>query len=155
MVRGMVGHIEEECHFSRVTLYERHGISNRGFLFRYVYSSYFYNSRHRLIHISFLTSWIVWNPVLTQLIVGTIDSRYIAAIYNTIIQQLQWYHFGPTVHSRTTSHISPSPASYGVCFVKSSKKYYRDISRAHYIEILVKAWRCCHRDHQMGKKKHF
>ena len=65
---------------------------------------------------------------------NTIDSRYIAVIYNTIIntgQQLQWYNFGQTLRSRTTPHTSPSRTSYGVSFVRSWNKYYRDISRAH------------------------
>ena len=57
-------------------------------------------------------------------------------MYNTMIhteQQLQWYYFGQTLHSRTTPHISPSRASYGVPFVRSSKKYDSDVSRAHCI----------------------
>ena len=64
----------------------------------------------------------------------TIDSRYIAVVYNTIIhkeQLSQWHNFGQTLYSRTTHHISPSRASYGVSFVRSSRKYDRGISRAH------------------------
>ena len=66
----------------------------------------------------------------------TMNSRYIAFICNTIIpteQQLQWY--GQTLHSRTTPHISPSCAIYGVSFVKCLKKHDRDISRAHCIRF--------------------
>ena len=59
----------------------------------------------------------------------TIVSRYLAVIYNTIIhpeQQLQWYNFDQTLHSRMTPDISPSRASYAVSFVNYSKKYDRD-----------------------------
>ena len=64
----------------------------------------------------------------------TKDSRYIAVIYNTIVhewQQLRWYNFTQTLHSRTTHHSSSARVGYWVPFVKSSKKYDRDISRAH------------------------
>ena len=64
----------------------------------------------------------------------------LAIFYNMIIHtelQLQWYSFGQTLHSRMTPHhISPSRASNGVSFVKSSKKYDRDISRAHCIWMM-------------------
>ena len=40
---------------------------------------------------------------------------------------------GQTLHSGTTPHTSPSRASYGVSFVRSSKKNGRNISRAHCI----------------------
>ena len=37
------------------------------------------------------------------------------------------------MESRTAPNTSPSRVSYGVSFVRSSKKYDRDTSRAHYI----------------------
>ena len=55
----------------------------------------------------------------------TLDSRYIAVIYNTIVhttQQSQWYNFGQTLHSGTTPHTSPLWASYGVSFVSCFKE---------------------------------
>ena len=41
----------------------------------------------------------------------TLYFRYIAVIYNSVThkeQQLQWYKFDQTIHSRTTPHTSPS-----------------------------------------------
>ena len=61
---------------------------------------------------------------------------YIPVIYNAIVpgvQQLQWLNFGQVLHSRTTTHISPSRASYGVSFVRSSKENDCDISGGHCI----------------------
>ena len=46
-------------------------------------------------------------------------------------QQLQWYNFSQTLDSRTTPHISPSRVSYGLSFLKSSKKYDRNLSGTH------------------------
>ena len=57
----------------------------------------------------------------------TIDSRYIAVIYNTIVntaQQLQWQNFSQTLHLRMTPHC-------GVFSVNYSKKNDRHIPRAH------------------------
>ena len=50
---------------------------------------------------------------------ATIDSRYIAAIYDTIKpteQKFQRYNFGQTMHSQATPHIMPSRASFHEIF---------------------------------------
>ena len=68
----------------------------------------------------------------------TIDLRYIAVIYNTILHtelRLQWYNFDQTLHSRTSPHISPSRASYGVSFARCLKKCDRDLSIAQRIPV--------------------
>ena len=88
----------------------------------------------------FNLSWNIFenskiSAILTRVneILWTLD---ISRSYNAMIhtkQQLQWFDFGQTLHSRTAPQSSPSQASYGVSFVKYSKKYDRDISRAHCI----------------------
>ena len=66
--------------------------------------------------------------------VDTLDYRYIAVIYNAITHTGQ--HCVTMVKLRqdfvftNTTHISPSRASYGVSFVRSSKNNDRDIARA-------------------------
>ena len=64
----------------------------------------------------------------------TIDSRYIAVMYDTIVQtvqQLQWMNFSQICTHEMSPQISPLRASYGVFFVNSTKKNDRNISRAH------------------------
>ena len=54
--------------------------------------------------------------------VNTIDSRFIAVIYNMIVHtapQLQRQNFSQTLHSRMTPHTSPLRASCGVSFVST------------------------------------
>ena len=63
----------------------------------------------------------------------TTDYHCIAVIYNAIIHTVTTVTMLPLRHLRTTPHISPSRASYGVPFLKSTKKYDHHISRAHCI----------------------
>ena len=90
----------------------------------------------------FLFGWLVYqhlhtNPWLKYFDKWiTIDSRYIAVIYNTIVhtaKPLQWQNFSHTLQTQNTPHTSPLRASYGVSFVSYSKKNECDISKAHFI----------------------
>ena len=74
---------------------------------------------------------------------STMNSQYIAVIYNTMIhteQQLQLYinNFSQSLISWMTPHISPSWVSYGVSFLRSSKKYDHDIPRASCSRISIR-----------------
>ena len=84
--------------------------------------------------------FIYVNCLRLWMLLDTIDSRYIAVIYNTIIhtkQQLQWYNLGQTMHARTTPHILPSRARYGVSFEKLLTRYACDIWKAQCIYLHV------------------
>ena len=58
-------------------------------------------------------------------------SRHIHNTTNTMIK------FRSDLHSRTTPHISPLRASYGVSFMSCTEKNDRDISRSHCIMFVI------------------
>ena len=76
----------------------------------------------------------------------TLDSRYVAAIYNMILrteQKIQWYNFDQTLHSRTTPHVSHSRASYGVPFRAIFKEIWpRYIESAMFVHSTIRTLLC-------------
>ena len=86
---------------------------------------------------------ICWLPMFVRL-QRTIDSRYIAVIYDTIghtAQQLQW----SDLHSRTTAHTSPYGRAMGCLSWDTRRKmiaiYWEHTVLQYNIFLMCTAWR--------------
>ena len=69
-----------------------------------------------------------------------VECRYNVVHFITILHtKLWWQHqnINQTSNSQQTPHISPTRASYGVYFMRISKKTHRVITAPHYIYIYV------------------
>ena len=76
--------------------------------------------RRSNIHLIFITGILILGKI-----VCTVDSRYIAFQYNTLLHtphQKQWKNINPTLHSQKTHHTSPWRARYGVSTVSTMEK---------------------------------